>query len=44
MNKWATRMLLLLMLLAFALVFAQLHRQLVMLQRQQHRPASTSRP
>ena len=35
MNKWALRITLLLMLLAFALVFAQLHRQLVMLQREQ---------
>ena len=39
MNKWALRILLLLMLLAFALVFAQLHRQLVMLQ-QQSAPAT----
>jgi hypothetical protein len=42
MNKWAVRILLLLMLLAFALVFAQLHRQLVMLQRQSQTHTKTT--
>jgi hypothetical protein len=33
--KWAARIVALLMLLAFALVMSHLHKQLVMLQRQQ---------
>lgn len=35
MNRWAYRIVLLLMLLLFGLVFLQLYKQLVMLQRQQ---------
>jgi hypothetical protein len=35
MNRWAVRIAGLLLLLLFALVFAQLHRTLIMMQRQQ---------
>ena len=42
MNKWAYRIAGLLMLLLFALVFAQLHKQLRALQQQQQ-PAATSK-
>lgn len=42
MNRWAARILGLLLLLAFALVFMQMHRTLVRLQ-QQNTAASTSR-
>jgi hypothetical protein len=35
MGKWAARIVALLILLVFALVMSHLHRQLVMLQRQQ---------
>ncbi len=41
MSKWAYRIVALLMLLLFALVFAQLHKQLKTMQ-QQNQPAATS--
>lgn len=34
MNRWAARLIGLLMLLVFALMFVQMHKTLVMLQRQ----------
>ena len=40
MGKWAARIMALLILLAFALVLAQLHKQLVMLQQQQQQSKS----
>ena len=42
MNRWAARILGLLLLLVFALVFSQMHRTLVRLQ-QQNAPTSTAR-
>ena len=43
MNRWAYRILALLMLLGFALVFAHLHRQLVLMQRARQPAATTTR-
>lgn len=42
MNRWAYRIVLLLMLLLFGLVFLQLYKQLVMLQRQQQTQSSAA--
>lgn len=43
MNRWAARIVGLILLLIFALLFLQMHRTLVMLQRQQQSsPAPTS--
>ena len=45
MNRWAYRIILLVMLLAFALVFLQLYKQLVMIQKAQQKqesPAATT--
>ena len=46
MNRWAYRIMLLLMLLMFGLVFLGMYKQLVMLQRaaQQDKPAATAPP
>ena len=42
MSKWAYRIVALLMLLLFALVFAQLHKQLKAMQQQREQPAATA--
>jgi len=46
MNRWVVRMVGVLMLLLFVMVFTQLYKQLVQLQQQQggRRPAATSAP
>jgi len=41
MNKWAVRMIGVLMLLIFLLVFAQMYKTLVMLQKQQQQSSGT---
>lgn len=41
MNRWAARVLGIIMLLIFGLIFLQLYKQLVDLQRMQNRPAAT---
>jgi hypothetical protein len=40
MNRWATRILLILLLLFFAFVFASMHRTLVRLNEERSAPAS----
>lgn len=42
MNKWAIRIILILMLMAFGLVFLSMYKQLVMLQRSQSPAATTT--
>lgn len=41
MNRWAARVIGIVMLLIFGLIFLQLYKQLVDLQRMQQRPAAT---
>ncbi len=41
MNRWGVRVLGIIMLLVFGLIFLQLYKQLVDLQRMQQRPAAT---
>ena len=42
MNRWTARVIGVLMLLIFILVFLQLYKQLVQLQKMQSQPATTS--
>ena len=44
MNRWAVRIMALLMVLIFLLVFAHMYRTLKMLQRQQTPATSTAKP
>ncbi len=41
MNRWGVRVLGIIMLLVFGLIFLQLYKQLVDLQRMQQKPAAT---
>lgn len=43
MNRWAIRIILILMLMAFGLIFLSMYKQLVMLQRSQNPVSTTTR-